>query len=154
MSFLANGRRVSLKAALLLALAPGCWAALAQDAFLALQGSTPGAVNYARLSDIQVFLDASPTRCAVFLADGTEIKAFQKCETLTKGLDQTGLVTFRNAFGIVLLAPTFVSSLITIAGGDCRLNLRNGRWAPISQSCASAHEGLNAALQRAARDAR
>lgn len=111
------------------------------DAFLPLQASTPGAFNYARLSDIQVFLDASPTRCSVFLTNGQEIKAFQKCATITEGIDHHGLVTLPTNFGTVLLAPWFVSSLISIAGG-CRLNLRNGLWAPVIETCSQALQAI------------
>ncbi|VTZ26772.1 hypothetical protein MPC4_30193 [Methylocella tundrae] len=116
---------------------------VAADAFLSLRAATPGAFNYARLSDIQVFLDASPTRCSVLLTDGLEIKAFQKCASITEHLEQIGLVTFPNAFGSVLLAPSFVSSLIATNNGGCRLNLRNGRWVPVSLSCDAVHDKLS-----------
>jgi hypothetical protein len=116
--------------------------AAAEDAFLALQGATPGAFNYARLADIQVFLDASPTRCSVLLTDGQEIKAFQKCASITRHLEQIGLVSFPNTFGSVILAPSFVSSLVSINNGGCRLNLRNGRWVPVDQPCGAVHDAL------------
>lgn len=115
----------------------------AADAFLALRAATPGAYNYARLSDIQVFLDASPTRCSVLLTDGLEIRAFQKCASITEHLEQIGLVSLPNSFGSVLLAPSFVSSLIATNNGGCRLNLRNGRWVPVSLSCGAVHEALS-----------
>ncbi len=124
-------------------LAMGRLPAAAEDAFLALQGATPGALNYARLADIQVFLDASPTRCSVLLTDGQEIKAFQKCASITQHLGQIGLVSLPNAFGSVLLAPSFVSSLVSINNGGCRLNLRNGRWVPVDQPCRAIHDALS-----------
>jgi hypothetical protein len=116
----------------------------AEDAFLRLQGATPGALNYARLADIQVFLDASPTRCSVLLTDGQEIKAFQTCLSITQHLEQIGLVSLPNTFGTVLLAPSFVSSLVSISDGGCRLNLRNGKWVPVKKPCSAVHEALSA----------
>ncbi len=113
------------------------------DEFLPLQSSAAGAFNYARLSDIQVFLDASPTRCSVFLTSGQEIKAFQKCASITSHLEQHGLVSLPSNFGSVLLAPGFVSSLISLANGGCRLNLRNGIWAPVVQPCSAVVEALS-----------
>ncbi|ACK50108.1 hypothetical protein Msil_1139 [Methylocella silvestris BL2] len=116
----------------------------APDAFLALNAARPGAFNYARLSDIQVFLDASPTRCAVLLTDGQEIKAFQKCETITRHLEHVGFVLLPNAFGSVMLAPGFVSSLVATSDGGCRLNLRNGKWAQVTRPCSSVHDAIGA----------
>ncbi|MEJ0095574.1 MAG: hypothetical protein WDN46_19870 [Methylocella sp.] len=115
----------------------------AEDAFLALPSNAAGAFNYARLSDIQVFLDASPTRCSVLLTDGVEIKAFQKCSAITKHLEQNGLVSFPNNYGSVLLAPAFIASLISTNSGGCRLNLRSGRWVPVNQSCNEVHKALS-----------
>ena len=66
--------------------------------FLALQSSTPGAFNYARVSEIQVFLDESATRCGVFMTTGQEIKAFQTCASITSHLEQHGLVTLPERF--------------------------------------------------------
>jgi hypothetical protein len=105
------------------------------DEFLAMQASPPSSFNYARVSEIQVFLDASPTRCSVFLANGQEIKAFQTCASITVHLEQRGLVTLPSTFGTVLLAPAFVSSLIAMNNGSCRLNLQNGVWVPVVQNC-------------------
>jgi hypothetical protein len=113
------------------------------EEFLPLQASAPGAFSYARLSDIQVFLDASPTRCSVFLTNGQEIKAFQKCASITAHIDHQGLVTLVTHFGSVLLAPSFVSSLVSIANGECRLNLRNGVWIPVAQSCSEALQAIS-----------
>jgi hypothetical protein len=112
------------------------------EEFLALQASAPGAFSYARLSDIQVFLDASPTRCSVFLTNGQEIKAFQKCAAITASIDHQGLVTLPTKFGSVLLAPGFVSSLVSIGNGECRLNLRNSVWIPVAQACSEALQAL------------
>jgi hypothetical protein len=122
-------------AALLCLALPPSQARAAGDEFLAMQASTPGSFNYARVSEIQVFLDASPTRCSVFLTNGQEIKAFQTCASITAHLEQHGLVTLPSPFGSVLLAPAFVSSLIAVNNGSCRLNLQNGVWVPVVQSC-------------------
>ena len=113
------------------------------EAFLALQASAPGAFNYARLADIQVFLDASPTRCSVFLTNGQEIKAFQKCASITAHIDHNGLVTLPTRSRSVLLAPSFVSSLISIENAVCRLNLRNGIWVPVIETCSEALQTIS-----------
>ncbi|WP_395667022.1 hypothetical protein, partial [Methylocella sp.] len=113
-----------------------------QDAFLPLKGPTSGSYNYARVADIQVFHDASPTRCGVLLYSGEEIKAFQRCEEITRRLAHDGFVSFPSSFGTALLAPGFVSSLISQNDGLCRLNLRNGRWIPVSKPCAAVRETL------------
>ncbi len=142
MRVLIRRRRIS---SLALAFGIGALAARsprAEDAFLPLQAATPGSFNYARLSDIQVFLDASPSRCSVFLTDGQEIKAFQKCASITEHLEQIGLVSFPNAFGRVLLAPSFVTSMVSIGKETCRLNLRNGRWAPVDLPCSKVHDAF------------
>jgi hypothetical protein len=122
---------------------PPSMARAGADEFLPLQSSTPGTFNYARLSDIQVFLDASPTRCSVFLTSGQEIKAFQKCASITSRLEQRGLVTLPSNFGSVLLAPWFVSSLVSTPNGGCRLNLGNGIWVPVVQPCSAVVEALS-----------
>jgi hypothetical protein len=125
--------------AALLLMAPPLQAAHAGEVeFLALQSSTPGAFNYARVSEIQVFLDESATRCGVFMTTGQEIKAFQTCASITAHLEQHGLVTLPSNFGTVLLAPDFVLSLVSIPNGGCRLNLRNGVWVPVKEACAEA----------------
>lgn len=112
--------------------------------FLALQSSTPGAFNYARVSEIQVFLDESATRCGVFMTTGQEIKAFQTCASITSHLEQHGLVTLPGDFGSVLLAPDFVLSLVSTPNGGCRLNLRNGGgWVPVKQACSEAVKALS-----------
>lgn len=120
---------------LTLGLAPPLGAAAAADAFLAMQGSAAGALNYARLADIQVFVDASPSRCSVFLANGEQIKAFQTCASITAHINHQGLVTLASPFGAVLLAPDFVTSLVSVASGGCRLNLQSRVWVPVTQSC-------------------
>jgi hypothetical protein len=131
----AVGSTGRMAALLILALAPAP-ASAGADEFLPLQANAPGSFNYARVADIQVFLDASPTRCSVFLTNGQEIKAFQTCTSITAHLDQQhGLVTLPSPFGSVLLAPSFVSSLIAVNNGGCRLNLRNGVWVPVIQTC-------------------
>jgi hypothetical protein len=115
-----------------------------EDAFLALPSNAAGAFNYARVSDIQVFMDAGPSRCSVLLTDGEEIKAFQKCSVITQRLEQNGLISLPNSFGTVLLASSFVASLISTNNGGCRLNLRNGRWVPVNQPCGAVHKALAA----------
>ena len=54
-----------------------------------------------------------------------------------------GLVTLPSNFGSVLLAPDFVLSLVSIANGGCRLNLRNGVWVPVKQACSEAVKALS-----------
>ena len=138
---LAQTVRLAACLAALLSAAPA--PAAEEEAFLAFQAATPGAFNYARLADIQVFLDASPTRCSVLLTDGQEIKAFQKCASITEHLGHAGFVSFPSAFGSVLLAPSFVTSLITTPNnGGCRLNLRNGRWVPVVLPCSAVRDAL------------
>jgi hypothetical protein len=129
-------------AMLFLGLAPSM-ARAGADEFLALQSSAPGSFNYARLSAIQAFLDASPTRCSVFLISGQEIRAFQTCASIISHLEQHVLVTLPGEFGSVLVVPGFVSSLVTIAGGGCRLNLLNGAWVPVKQSCSAALQAIS-----------
>lgn len=131
-----------LAALLLLGCAPSA-ANAGADEFLALQASPAGAFNYARLADIQVFLDASPTRCSVFLTSGQEIKAFQKCDSITARIDHQGLVTLPTRFGSVLLAPSFVSSMISIENAVYRLNLRNGVWIPVIETCSAALQTIS-----------
>lgn len=133
-------RRVAAGLVALLAVAP---VRAGADEFLALQSSAPGLVNYARLADIQAFLDASPTRCSVFLTNGQEIKAFQTCASIIMRLDRRGLVALPGYFGAVMLIPGFVTSLIAITNGGCRLNMRYGSlWVPVKQSCGEALKAL------------
>ncbi|WP_395698539.1 hypothetical protein [Methylocella sp.] len=138
-------RRAALPPFLAAALA-ACGAAGAQDlpqpVFLPLKGAAPGAFSYARLSDIQVFLDASPTRCAVILVNGEEIRAFQRCAEITSRLSHDGFLSLPSSFGSALLAPGFVTSLISQSDGFCRLNLRNGRWIPAKLPCDAVRETL------------
>jgi hypothetical protein len=122
-------------AAVLVLALPSSDAGAGAEAFLAMQASRPDTFNYARLADIQVFLDASPTRCSVYLTNGQEIKAFQTCVSITAHLQQHGLVTLPSTFGSVLLAPAFISSLIAVNNGGCRLNLQNGIWVPVARTC-------------------
>ena len=121
---------------------PPAAASTPQDLFLPLKAATAGAYNYARVADIQVFHDASPTRCAVLLFTGEEIKAFQRCAEITSRLAHDGFISLPSMFGAALLAPGFVSSLISQNDGYCRLNLRNGRWIPVTRSCAAVREAL------------
>ena len=113
------------------------------DEFLAMQSSAAGAFNYARLSAIQAFLDASPTRCSVFLISGEEIRAFQTCASIIAHIDQHVLVTLPGDFGSVLVAPDFVTSLGHDRQGGCRLNLLNGAWVPVKQSCSAAIQAIS-----------
>lgn len=113
-----------------------------EDAYLALQTNAPGAFNYVRLAEIQVFLDASPSHCVIILNDGEEIRAFQKCASLTDHLQQTGLISFPNTFGSVLLSPSFISTLLSTNNSGCRLNLKNGKFVHVSQPCSAVHKTL------------
>jgi hypothetical protein len=123
-------------------------AAAQEDAYLALQSNAPGAFNYIRLAEVQVFLDASPSRCTIILTDGEEIRAFQKCSPLTDHLRQTGqlqqigLISFPNSFGSVLLSPSFISNLVSTNNAGCRLNLKNGKFVHVSQPCNAVHKAL------------
>ena len=112
------------------------------EAFLALQGSAPDSFNYVRLSEIQAFRDSGPDRCDVLMKIGPEIKAFQSCASLTAHLDRNGLVALPGPYGSVLLLPGFVTSLVSLASGGCRVNLLNGVWAPVTAACREALQAI------------
>jgi hypothetical protein len=133
-------RRAAPLALACLACAPG-GAVAAQDPYFVLQGHKPGLSNYVRRSEIQAFVDASPGHCIVILGNGDEIRAFQKCSTMTDELNKDSLVVFATSFGSVLLSPFYIYDLLSSTSG-CRLNLRNGRHVTITIPCAEAHKAL------------
>ena len=129
-------------AALMQALNATDRAAAQADAYLQVQSNASGAFNYVRLAEIEVFSDTSPSHCMIILTDGAEIRAFQKCSSLTDHLQQTGLISFPSNFGSVLLSPSFISTLLSTNNSGCRLNLKNGKFVHVTQPCSMVHKAL------------
>lgn len=110
------------------------------DPYLALQTHIAGQQNYVRRSEVQAFLDVSPAHCIIFLSNGEEMRAFQKCATMTDHLKKDGLVTFPTSFGSVLLSPYYILTMHAMSNGSCRLNLRNGKFVIVNPSCKEVHD--------------
>lgn len=117
-------------------------AAAQEDPYFPLHSAKPGKFNYVRKSEIQAFVDVSPSHCVVILSNGDEIKAYQKCSSMTDHLIKEGLATFETSFGSVLLSPLYIYDLLSTNNSGCRLNLRNGRFVAVNLPCDAVHEAL------------
>lgn len=131
-----------LAAILFLSMAGLAPAAFGEDPYLAVRTTAAGAVNYVRLSEIEALADVSPSHCMLILSNGEEIRVFQKCSSHAAALQSKSLVSFPNEFGAVFVSPAFIFDMLSTSNSGCRLNLRNRRFVPVSQSCESVHQAL------------
>ncbi|SFK38285.1 hypothetical protein SAMN05444581_10729 [Methylocapsa palsarum] len=129
-------------AALALAASGRQAAAEPEDAYFQLHSAKPGKFDYVRKSEIQAFVDVSPSHCIVILSNGEEIRAYQKCAPMTDQVSKEGLATFATPFGSVLLSPFYIYDLVSTNNSGCRLNLRNGRFVAVNLSCEAVHQAL------------
>jgi hypothetical protein len=125
-----------------LAAPAGAAAAEPEDPYFQLHSAKPGKFDYVRKSEIQAFVDVSPSHCIVILSNGDEIRAYQKCVSMTDQINKQGLATFDTAFGSVLLSPFYIYDLVSTNNSGCRLNLRNGRFVAVNLSCDAVHGTL------------
>jgi hypothetical protein len=133
---------LTCRAALALAACARAAAAEPEDPYFQLHSAKPGKFDYVRKSEIQAFVDVSPSHCIVILSNGDEIRAYQKCSSMTDRLNKEGLATFETPFGSVLLSPFYIYDLVSTNNSGCRLNLRNGRFVAVNLSCDAVHEAL------------